>query len=116
MAFLAAAANLLLMGLADTTVPWPVTLAAVLSPVLLAFLAIGSRVSGPVFGRDGLRVVSGFLGSTASSRSRSRWPALRPDPGSLAVAALLCRLRGSVRRPRQEPSSADPDAGDAHPQ
>jgi hypothetical protein len=61
-AFLAAAANFLLMGLSDTDTPWPLAVAAVLSPVLVAFLFIRTRVSGPVFGRDGLRVVGGILG------------------------------------------------------
>ncbi|MGD9697090.1 MAG: hypothetical protein AB7V42_15685 [Thermoleophilia bacterium] len=61
-AFAAAAANLLLMGLSDVDAPWPLAVVAVLTPVALAFLFIRTRVSGPVFGRDGLRVVSGVLG------------------------------------------------------
>jgi hypothetical protein len=61
-AFAATAANFLLMGLSDTTTPWPLALVAVLGPVLLAYLVIRPRVSGPVFGRDGLRVVSGIVG------------------------------------------------------
>ncbi len=61
-AFVATAANFLLMGLSDIETPWPLAVLAVLTPVLLAFLLIRTRVSGPVFGRDGLRVVSGILG------------------------------------------------------
>ncbi|MFT4084699.1 MAG: hypothetical protein QM638_19140 [Nocardioides sp.] len=60
--FLAAAANLLLMGLSDTGTPWPIAVVAVLAPVLLAHLLLRRRVSGPVFGRDGFRVVAGVLG------------------------------------------------------
>jgi hypothetical protein len=61
-AFVATAANFLLMGLSDTETPWPLAVLAVLAPVAIAFLFIRTRVSGPVFGRDGLRVVSGVLG------------------------------------------------------
>lgn len=61
-AFVAAAANMVLMGLSDTSVVWPVTFLAVLAPVVAGVLLIRGRVSGPVFGRDGLRVVTGFVG------------------------------------------------------
>jgi hypothetical protein len=61
-AFAATAANFLLMGLSDTATPWPLAVLAVLAPVLVAFLILRTRLSGAVFGRDGLRVVSGILG------------------------------------------------------
>lgn len=104
-AFVAAATNLLLMGLSDTGTPWPLAVIAVLTPVLLAFLLLRRRVSGPVFGRDGLRVVSGILG----------WYCLfaigvgltgRFDLslGGLAVLLLLWRLRVRVRVRAAEPA------------
>jgi hypothetical protein len=96
-AFLAAAANLVLMALSDTDTPWPLALLAVLSPVVLAFLVIRTRVSGPVFGRDGLRVVTGILGFyclfTITLGSLGRVDLML---GGLAVAALLWRLRRRV--------------------
>lgn len=93
-AFLAAATNLLMMGLSDTDTPWPLALVAVLSPVALAFLSLRMRVSGPVFGRDGLRVVSGILVFYILF-SASIGLAGRVDGtvGALAVGVLLWRLR-----------------------
>jgi hypothetical protein len=97
-AFMATAANLLLMGLSDTGTPWPVAVLAVLTPVLLAFLFIRSRISGPVFGRDGLRVVSGILGFYCLF-AFGVGLAGRFDLslGALAVVLLLWRLRVRVR-------------------
>lgn len=60
-AFVAAAANFLLMGLSDTDTPWPLAVLAVLAPVAVAFVLIRPLVSGPVLGRDGFRVVSGVV-------------------------------------------------------
>ena len=97
MAFVGAAANLLLMGLSDSDVRWPITLLAVLSPVLLAFLVIRGRVSGPVFGRDGFRVVSGILGFyclfAMAVGLTGRYDLTL---GVAAVVVLLWRLRGRV--------------------
>jgi len=96
-AFLATAANFLLMALSDTDTPWPLALVAVLSPVLLAFLVIRTRVSGPVFGRDGLRVVSGILGFyclfAMGVGVLGRYDLAL---GALAVAVLLWLLRRRV--------------------
>jgi hypothetical protein len=65
--------------------------------VVLAFLVIRTRVSGPVFGRDGLRVVTGILGFyclfTITLGSLGRVDLML---GGLAVAALLWRLRRRV--------------------
>jgi len=89
-AFLAAAANLLLMGLSDTATPWPLTLLAVLSPVVLAVLVLRRLVSGPVFGRDGLRVVTGVLAFYCLFAGAIGLAGrLDLTVGAVAVAALL---------------------------
>lgn len=107
LAFLAAAANLLLMGLSDSDTPWPLTLLAVLSPVVLALLVIRTRVSGPVFGRDGLRVVTGILGFYCLyAVSIGLFGRYDLTLGGIAVVALLWSLRGRVRAatPLPDPS------------
>ncbi len=86
------------MGLSDTEAPWPLAVLAVLGSVLLSFVVIRTRVSGPVFNRDGLRVVTGILGcyclfATGVGLTGRYDVAL----GALAVAGLLCRLRVRVR-------------------
>jgi hypothetical protein len=93
-AFTATAANLLLMGLSDTDTPWPLAVAAVLAPVVAAFVVIRPRVSGPVFGRDGLRVVLGILAFYCVF-AMGVGLAGRYDLtlGALAVAVLLWRVR-----------------------
>lgn len=98
MAFVAAGVNFLLMGLSDTDVAWPFALLAVLSPVVLGCLVIRPRVSGPVFGRDGLRVVIGVLGFYCVF-AMGVGLAGRFDLtlGALAVVVLLGRLRRRVR-------------------
>ena len=97
-AFTVAAANSLLMGLAETEVPWPLALVAVLAPVVLGGLFVASRASGPVFGRDGLRVVTGIVGYYCVL-SGVIGLAGRFDLtlGALAVVWLLWALRGRVR-------------------
>jgi hypothetical protein len=97
-AFLAAAANFLLMSLSDTDTPWPLALLAVLTPVVLSFRAIRTRVSGPVFGRDGLRVVSGVLGFYCLfSFSVGLLGRFDLTLVALAVVALVRRLRSRVK-------------------
>ena len=98
LAFSATAANFLLMGLSDLETPWPLAVVAVLTPVLLAFLLIRPRVSGPVFGRDGLRVVSGILGFyclfAIGVGLTGRYDLTL---GALAVVWLVWRLRSRLR-------------------
>ncbi len=93
-AFLATAANFLLMGLSDTSTPWPLAVVAVLSPLAVAYLLIRNRVSGPVFGRDGLRVVSGILGYYClfafTLGLLGRYDLML---GAIAVAVVLWKLR-----------------------
>lgn len=107
-AFVAAAANLLLMGLSDTDVAWPYALLAVLSPVVLGFLAVRTRVSGPVLGRDGLRVVSGVLGFyCVFAMGVGLLGRYDLTLGAAAVAVLLWRLRRRVRaRPAPSPAAS----------
>ena len=97
-AFVAAAANLLLMGLSDTNTPWLLALPAVLSPVVLGWLVIRTRVSGPVFGRDGLRVVSGVLGFyCVFAMAVGLTGRYDLTLGAMAVVVLLLLLRRRVR-------------------
>lgn len=104
-AFLATGANLLLMGLSDTSAPWPVTLAAVLAPVVVGYFALRPLVSGPVFGRDGLRVVTGIVGwyclYAAAIGLAGRFDL---TVTAIAVAWLLSRLH---RRGIAEPELAE---------
>jgi hypothetical protein len=97
-AFVAAAANLLLMGLSDTDTPWPLALLAVLSPVVLGYFVIRTLVSGPVFGRDGLRVVLGILGFyCVFAMAVGLTGRYDLTLGALAVLALLSMLHHRVR-------------------
>lgn len=100
-AFVATSANFLLMGLSDTDAPWPLSVVAVLSPVVVAYAVIRPRVSGPVFGRDGLRVVIGILGFycllAIGVGLAGRYDLTL---GALAVVVLLWRLRRDVLRLR----------------
>jgi hypothetical protein len=99
-AFVAAASNFLLMGLSDLDVPWPLAWGAVLSPVVLGWLLIRARVSGPVFDRDGLRVVTGILGFyCVFAAGVGLTGRLDLTVGAVAVAALLWWVRRSIRRP-----------------
>jgi hypothetical protein len=103
-AFLAAGANLLLMGLSDTATPWPLAWLAVVAPVVLAGVFVRRRASGPVFGRDGLRVVTGVLCFYALFAAGVGLTG-RPDltVGAVAVLALLRLVRGRVRSPSSPP-------------
>jgi hypothetical protein len=105
-AFVAAAANFLLMGLSDSDVPWPLALVAVLVPVVLAYVVIRPRVSGPVLGRDGLRVVTGVLGFYCLF-AMGVGLAGRYDLtlGALVVVVLLWRLRRRVRAGSDAPEA-----------
>jgi hypothetical protein len=96
-AFVAAAANLILMGLSDTDTPWPLAVVAVLAPVVLAVAVIRGLVSGPVFGRDGFRVVCGVLGFYCVF-AMGVGLAGRYDltVGALAVVVFLWRVRRRV--------------------
>ena len=97
-AFLATAANFLLMGLSDIDTPWPLAVLAVLTAVLVAFLIIRTLVSGPVFGRDGLRVVSGILGFYCLfAMGVGLTGGYDLTLGALAVVVLLWRMRVRVR-------------------
>jgi len=95
-AFVATAANFLLMGLSDIETPWPLAVLAVLTPVLVAFLIIRTRVSGPVFGRDGLRVVTGILGYYCLfAMGVGLMGRYDLTLGALAVVFLLWRVRAA---------------------
>lgn len=97
-AFLATAASVLPMGLSETDTPWPVALVAVVIPIPIAILALRNRVSGPVFARDGLRVVTGIVGFWCLM-AMAVGLAGRFDLtlGALAVLVLLWWLRHRVR-------------------
>ena len=95
-AFVATAANFLLMGLSDIDAPWPLAVLAVLAPVLLAFLVLRTLVSGPVFGRDGLRVVTGILGFyCVFAMGIGLTGRYDITVGALLVVLLLWRMRAS---------------------
>jgi hypothetical protein len=70
----------------------------VLGSALLSFLIIRTRVSGPVFNRDGLRVVTGILGYYCLFAIvvglNGRYDVAL---GALAVVGLLWRVRVRVR-------------------
>jgi hypothetical protein len=110
-AFVATSTNFLLMGLSDTDTPWPLAVVAVLLPVVLAYAVLRPRVSGPVFGRDGLRVVIGILGFycllAVAVGLAGRYDLTL---GALAVVGLLWRLRRHLQRP-----SARDHAATTHP-
>lgn len=77
----------------------PQALAVVTDPaVVLGCAVIRFRVSGPVFGRDGLRVVTGVLGFYCLF-AMAVGLAGRYDLtlGALAAVALLWRVRRRVR-------------------
>ena len=97
-AFVATAANFLLMGLSDTSTPWPLATLCVIAPVLGAFLFLRTQVSGPVFGRDGLRVVTGVLAFYClfafGIGLTGEYDLIL---GALAIVVLLWRLRVRVR-------------------
>ena len=69
-----------------------------LTPVRVGFLFIRTRVSEPVFGRDGLRVVTGIAGFyclfAIGVGLAGRYDLTL---GALAVVLLLWRLRVRVR-------------------
>ncbi len=96
--FVATALSVFAVGLAGTSTPWPVTLLAVVAPLPVAAVILRTRVSGPVFGRDGLRVVLGVvafrcvLAGAVGLAGR-----LDLTLGAVAVAYLLWRLRQRVR-------------------
>lgn len=82
--------------------PWPSALLAVMSPVVLGVFVIRPRVSGPVFGRDGLRVVGGILGFycifAILIRLVRRYDLIL---GTLAVAVLVYRRHGAPQISRR---------------
>ncbi len=97
-AFMATAANFVLMGLSDIATPWPLAVLAVLTPVGVAILIVRTRVSGPVFGRDGLRVVTGILGfDCLFAIGVGLGGRFDLTLGALAVIVLLWWLRDRVR-------------------
>ena len=68
---------------------------AVLTPVLVAFpCSIRTRVSGPVFGRDGLRVVSFYCLFAIGVGLTGRFDLTL---GAMAAVVLLLLLRRRVR-------------------